>query len=152
MSKLSEALQTGDIKTIKSSTIAYLSADPLDKSGEIKKAIATIDGQGINIWQPHDEDTVLYTEPSKWTKSYFAELQAHLVTNFSKSCLELALKVGRHAYREELNRPTQQEKPRMNTNQTHQTHQTGGNDQLGKILMAGAAVIVAGIAIYLIAK
>ena len=149
MSKLTEALYAKDIRNIKSSIISYLTADPLDKSGEIKKAIATIDANGIAAWQPHDEDTPLYTDTSNWTKEYFADLQAHLVTNFSKPSLELALKVGRHAYREELNR---QKQPVRTTQSTYSSQNRSGNDDMGKILVAGAAVIAVGIVIYILAK
>ncbi|MER2107071.1 MAG: hypothetical protein ABS949_09030 [Solibacillus sp.] len=149
MSKLTEAIQTKNIRGIKSAILAYLSADPLDRSGEIKQAIATIDATGIAMWEQHDGTTPLFTESVKWTKDYFAELQAHLITNFSKEGVELALKVGRHAYREELNRPKEPTGP---SRPSSKSQSKGGNDDAGKYMMAGAAVVVVGIALYLILK
>lgn len=149
MSKLNEALQTKNIRGIKSAILAYLSADPLDRSGEVKRAIATIDQTDIVLWQKHDGSTPLVDETSKWTKDYFAELQSHLITNFSKEGVEHALKVGRHAYREELNRQKEPVRPsRPAGNSKHQ----GGQDNMGKLVMAGVAVVATGIALYLILK
>lgn len=146
MSKLNEALQTKNIRGIKSAILAYLSADPLDRSGEVKRAIVTINQTGIELWQKHDGTTPLFEETSKWTKDYFAELQSHLITNFSKEGVEHVLKVGRHAYREELNRPKEPVRP------TGNSKPQGGQDNTGKLMMAGVAVVAAGIVLYLMLK
>lgn len=144
MSKLNEAIQSEDIRGIKSAVLSTISADPLDKSGEVKKAMAAVDVKDIQVWQAHD-GTELSADPSEWTKDYFAELQSHLVTNFSKECLEHTLKVGRHAYREELSRPHPAQQSAIKPRQ-------GGNSEMGKFLLAGAAVLAMGATIYLAVK
>lgn len=149
MSKLNEALQTKNIPGIKSAILSNLSIDPLDRSGEVKRAMTTINQTGIDLCQKHDGTTPLIDETSKWTKDYFAELQAHLLTNFSKEGVEHALKVGRYAYRDELNRSEDPLRPsRPAGNSKHQ----GGQDNTGKFMMAGVAIVAAGFAIYLILK
>ncbi|WP_050179699.1 hypothetical protein [Domibacillus robiginosus] len=144
MSKLNEAIQSNNIRGIKSAIVAYLSADPLDKSGKVKEAMATVDAKGIQLWQAHD-GTELLSDRSKWTKEYFAELQSHLLTNLSKECLEHALKVGRHAYREELNSSQSAQQPSIK-------QQQGGKSDMGKFLLAGATVLAVGVVIYLAVK
>ncbi|MFJ8234194.1 hypothetical protein ACIQ34_00455 [Ureibacillus sp. NPDC094379] len=149
MSKLNEAINSNNIRGIKSAILAYLSADPLDQSGEIKNAISAVDSKGIILWESHD-DTELLQNPTSWTKDYFAELQSHLITNFSKERLVHALKVGRHAYREELNRPKQAAPSQRPT--SARRPQQGGNNDMGKMLVAGAAILAVGLVIYLVAK
>lgn len=149
MSKLNEAITSNNIRGIKSSILAYLSADPLDRSGEIKNAMAAVDSKGISLWEIHDE-TELLQNPTSWTKDYFAELQSHLITNFSKERLAHTLKVGRHAYREELSRPKPTAQPKRPTGSRQA--QQGGNNDMGKMLVAGAAILAVGLVIYLVAK
>lgn len=151
MSKLSEAIQTQNIRGIKSSILTGISADPLDRKGEIKKAIATIDAQGIQVWEQFD-GTSLTVDRASWTKEYFGELQANLVTDFSKEVLEHTLKVGRHAYREELNQPKPTPTQQSQRTTGPQTRPQGGNADMGKYLMAGAAVIAVGVLVYLVVK
>ncbi|MFB5089468.1 hypothetical protein PGC35_20170 [Psychrobacillus sp. PGGUH221] len=149
--RLQEAIQQVDIENIQTALLAYITSDPLDKSGEINSALQHIDEKGINIWDTHNKRDLIIN-PAEWTKSYFGKLQSHLITNFSKERFELLMKVGREAYKEELNHQEPVKSLPKKSQLTNETHITGGSSGVGKFLVTGVTIVALAAIVYLVVK
>ncbi|MFI3211075.1 MAG: hypothetical protein R3Y64_08550 [Peptostreptococcaceae bacterium] len=100
-STLERAIDSNNLSAIRIAIISYIDKDPADRKNETLNAIKYIESKNINIWQSNQ-----YIEREKsisqWDMDYLSEIQADLSNNFSKERLELALKVGKHIYKDDI--------------------------------------------------
>lgn len=99
---LQKAVESKNIRNIRSAISSYMVSDPTDSRGEIHRAIRYVENQGIkNLWEPHDNEQ--FKNESEWDKEYYGLLQAELMFNFSKERFNHALKVGKTVYVKKVN-------------------------------------------------
>ncbi|GEN81836.1 hypothetical protein SLU01_01480 [Sporosarcina luteola] len=143
---LMQAIDSGDVKKIQTRLMTYLSTNPLDSKQEVKQALRMIDEKEIAVWDEHDGREFVESR-DEWTKDYFGKLQAQLITNFSKKRVEYILKVGRVAYRDELNRPEPARK-----SPSRPTSSQSNNSNMGKFIGVGLAVVATVAVVYWVIK
>lgn len=85
---------------IRSGLGTAIMADPLDRKGEVKRTLNSIEGNGLEIWAIHDNG-LFELDKNLWNKDYFIEVQAELKSNFSKERFYHLIDVAKHVYKDE---------------------------------------------------
>lgn len=95
MSKLNQAIEENNATNIRNMLKAYITSDPTDSRGMIKKALQQTYNNKIDVWEEHDGKEF----PSiPWTEENFLDLQVDLRMNFSKERFMHLLEVGEEVY------------------------------------------------------
>lgn len=152
---LQKAVESKNIRNIRSAISSYMVSDPTDSRGEIHRAVRHVESNGIkNLWESHDNEQ--FKNKNEWDKEYYGVLQAELMFNFSKERFNHALEVGRAVYKKA---------PKQNNNNTSERFVTSKWDvkspsnnrnesDIKKFLpvLIGIGVAAAAVIIYLVNK
>jgi hypothetical protein len=144
-SKLEIAIAAGNVKDIQTAIKAYITADPLDKSGEVENGISSAESRGLKIWQDHDKKPFI-EDKSQWNKDYFRQLQTQMMMNFSKERITHMLKVAKVAYKDELSLPVQPKisvSTQLPTTSQPQVQRPTDGKKLIPIIVGGIVILVA---------
>jgi len=105
MNKLELALQSENIQEIKNCLKAYITGDPTDADGSIRKALIQIDKKQLQVFEKNEESNFV-TDKSRWSQDYFVDLQVDLRMNFSKERFIHMLEVGKVAFKQTQQTPS----------------------------------------------
>ncbi|KPC97294.1 hypothetical protein LR69_04492 [Geobacillus sp. BCO2] len=123
-------------------------ADPLDRNNETLKVIDKVKSAGIHIWEEHDGRDFEH-DRTKWDKKYFSQLQAQLMTNFSKERFHHTMEVGKEVYKGELTaKPSVSPNYSSKVNSSRNVETKKNPKSSGKNIVAGMVVIATATVLY----
>lgn len=143
MNKLDQAIEENNATDIRNMLKAYITSDPTDSRGTIKKALQQTYDNKIDVWEEHDGKEFPSTP---WTEEKFLDLQVDLRMNFSEERFRYLLKVGEEVYRLEAKTISQPSSPPKN--ESSQNNQP----KKSQAMKWGIMAITAGILIILLMK
>lgn len=152
MSSLLEAVESKDTLSIRKYLKSYITVDPADGNGTIKKALQEIASKSLNVWEEHDGGELKQSRQD-WNENYFVDLQVDLRMNFSKERYMHMLEVGKVVFPA----PVSQPKPAPSQTTGHWTKTittgTGKTEKKNRTLIwAGIAVVVLGVIVIKLIK
>ncbi|AEH48651.1 hypothetical protein [Parageobacillus thermoglucosidasius] len=149
---LDQAIQEKNVRKIRSAIVSYIMADPLDRNNETLKVIDKVKSAGIHIWEEHDGRDFEH-DRTKWDKKYFSQLQAQLMTNFSKERFHHTMEVGKEVYKGELTAKSSDSSNHFSkVNISRNVGSKKNNTSLGKNIVAGMVVIATAAVLYYLIK
>lgn len=151
---LQKAVESKNIRNIRSAISSYMVSDPTDSRGEIHRAVRHVESNGIkNLWEPHDNEQ--FKNKNEWDKEYYGVLQAELMFNFSKERFNHALEVGRTVYRKNSKENNNTSKTSATSKWDNKSPSNNRNESdIKKFLpvLIGIGMAAAAVIIYLVNK